>query len=147
MPLHSSVPLRRLVALAHPGELLGVWLRGRSNSLWLGPLRPVSAPAFLISGDLGLLLRRCPRVVVRGSRAIEVVEAEELIRWRVLRIITSTPWLPPPEQLQRLYPELRLRDSGFLVPLGLEPPEEVLAICAAERVPVVASTIEYEALG
>jgi hypothetical protein len=146
-PLHPSVPLRRLTALARPGELLGIWLRGRPGALWLGTCRSRTIPALLVSGDLGFLLRRGARVVVRSAGRTSAVEAEELIRWRVLRIVTSTPWLPPPSQLRQLYPELRLRDSAFTVPLRLALPEEVLAICAAERMPVVASSVEYAGPG
>src|SRR3954452_11726735 len=61
--LRSSYPLRRALALAHPGEPLGAWVRmGR----WPLHLR-AGGCALLASADLGYLLRRCGRVLVRNG--------------------------------------------------------------------------------
>jgi hypothetical protein len=61
----------------------------------------------------------------------------------VLEVVLGTPYLPPPRQLRALFPAVRAEPGTLAVPLGLGSAEEVLAVCAAERVPVVSSSIVY----
>ncbi len=72
-----------------------------------------------------------------------VMEAERLIGWRALQIVLGTPYLPGLERLRQLYPEMRLSGGTLLLPLGLGSAEEVLAACAAARLPVAATRINY----
>ena len=141
--LDASFPLRRALACAHPGDLLGAWVRvGRR------PLRLRAGGCVLLAAtDLGWLLRRGGRVLVRhGGRAV-VLEAERLIAWRTLQIVVGAPYLPQVHELQRLYPELRADGQRLALPLGLDGAEPALGACAAARVPVAASWIDYEAAG
>ena len=71
------------------------------------------------------------------------VDAEELIAWRTLRIVTGVPYLPEIARLRSLVPALEVSGARLAVRLGLAGPEEALAACVAARVPVVASWIEY----
>ena len=88
--LPSSFLLRRALAFAHPGEPLGAWVRmGR----WPLHLR-ARGRALLASPDLGFLLRRCGRVVVRDSHGAVALDAERLIAWRTLQIVVGAPFLP-----------------------------------------------------
>ncbi|MDQ3224123.1 MAG: hypothetical protein M3Q75_11730, partial [Gemmatimonadota bacterium] len=92
---------------------------------------------------LGYLLRRCARVAVRDGEQMTVVAAERLIGWRALQIVLGTPYLPGLDQLRQLYPEIRLSGGTLVLPLGLVSAEEVLAACAAARLPVAATRIGY----
>src|SRR6266542_1409415 len=124
---------------ARPGELLGVWLRGCPRPLRLRAARC----ALLASADLGLLLRRCGRVAVRDAGRIAVLDAQRLIGWRTLQIVTGAPFLPGLEELRVLFPDLRVTGGRIAVPLGLGSAEEALALCAVERLPVLATWIDY----
>lgn len=137
--LPPSFPLRRALALACPGEPLGAWLRlGR----WPLHLR-ASGCALLASQDLGWLLRRCPRVLVRHGSGPIVLDAPQLIAWRTLQIVVGAPFLPPVHELQALYPGLRVHQGRISLPLGPDGAEPALAACAAARVPVAATWIDY----
>jgi hypothetical protein len=72
-----------------------------------------------------------------------VVAAGVLVGCRVLEIVLATPYLPPPDQLRRLFPAARVRESVVAVPLGLGSAEEALSLCAAESLPVSATRIVY----
>ena len=137
--LHPSYPLRRALALAHPGELLGAWVRGARTPL---PLR-AGGRDLLCAGDLGYLLRRCRRVLVRQRAEVFACDADELIAWRTLQIVVGAPYLPRLTALRDLCPELRVGPNRIAVPLGLGRAEPILAACAAARVPVAASWIDY----
>lgn len=137
--LVPSYPLRRALVHAHPGELLGAWVRmGR----WPLHLR-AGGSALLLSADLGYLLRRCSRVLVRDGAEPAVLDAERLIAWRTLQIVVGAPFLPPVRGLQELFPGLRVAEGRIALPLGLDGAEPALAACAAARVPVAATWIEY----
>jgi hypothetical protein len=137
--LPSSFPLRRALAFAHPGELLGAWVRvGR----WPLHLRARGC-ALLAANDLGFLLRRCARVVVRDGARAGALQAERLIAWRTLQIVVGAPYLPPLGDLRAMYPGLRVAHGRIALPLGLGGAEPALAVCAAARVPVAATWIEY----
>jgi hypothetical protein len=95
------------------------------------------------SADLGFLLRCAARVVVRdGARAV-ALEADRLIAWRTLQIVVGTPYLPALTELRALYPGLRVAGGRLALPLGLDGAEPALAACAAARVPVAATWIDY----
>jgi hypothetical protein len=97
----------------------------------------------LVGPDLGALLRRCDQVIVRDGGGPVILPSAQLIRWRVLEIVLGTPYLPPPRQLRQLFPGFRSSAPGLAIPLGLGSAEEALAVCARERLPVVASRIAY----
>lgn len=80
---------------------------------------------------------------MRDRHRVVAVEADYLIAWRTLRIVTGAPYLPGLEHLRLLLPELEVRGARLAVPIGLGPPEEALAACMAARVPVFASWVEY----
>ena len=137
--LLPRVSLLAVLAHARPGELLGVWLRGCPRPLRLRAARC----ALLASADLGVLLRRCGRVAVREGGRIAALDAQRLIGWRTLQIVVGAPFLPGLEDLRVLFPDLRVTSGRIAVPLGLGSAEEALALCAAERLPVLASWIDY----
>jgi len=137
--LPTSFPLRRALGLTHPGDPLGAWVRmGR----WPLHLR-AGGCALLASADLGYLLRRCARVVVRDGAAAVVLEADRLIAWRTLQIVIGAPYLPEVHALRAMYPGLRVAHGRIALPIGLDGAEPALAACAAARVPVAATWIDY----
>ena len=105
--LLPSFPLRRALALAYPGEPLGAWVR---QGRWPLHLR-AGGRALLAGPDLGWLLRRCARVLVRDNTGPVVLGSERLIAWRTLQIVVGTPFLPPLHDLQALYPGLRVHEG------------------------------------
>ena len=137
--LLPRVSLLAVLAHARPGELLGVWLRGCPRPLRLRAARC----ALLASADLGLLLRRCGRVAVREGGRIAALDAQRLIGWRTLQIVVGAPFLPGLEDLRVLFPDLRVTSGRIAVPLGQGSAEEALALCAAERLPVLATWVDY----
>jgi hypothetical protein len=135
--------LRSLIPLAHPGVVLGIWIRGCRTPAaircrWRGGLR-----CLLASDDLGYLLRRCGEVAVRDGERVTPMTAAVLAGWRVLEIVLATPYLPAPDQLRALFPNARVREGVLALPIGLGSAEEALALCAAERLPVAATRIAY----
>ncbi len=137
--LLPAVCLAAVLPFARPGEMLGVWTRGGRHALLLR----IGHRAVLIGADLGALLRRCNRIAIRCGGRLEVVEAESLIAWRTLRIVTCTPFLPDLDRLRPLVPGLTASGTHLTLPLGLDGPEGVLAACVAAGVSVAASRIEY----
>jgi hypothetical protein len=101
--------------------------------------------ALLAAHDLGFLLRRCERILLRVEGRAAVLGAETLIAWRTLQVAVGSPYLPGLATLRRAFPDLVISRGRLTLPLGLEPPEPALAACAAARVPVSASWIEYRA--
>jgi hypothetical protein len=143
LPLHRSSSLASVLRDVAPGERLGAWVRG------IGPRvrRGCAAGARLaLSSDLGALLCRCDRVAVRHGGGTVLLPADELIRLRVLEIVLGLPYLPAAERLQAWYPSLRQSGDVLALPVGAEPPEEVLGRCAQIRIPVAASRIRYLAI-
>jgi hypothetical protein len=135
-----SFPLRRALGLAHPGDPLGAWVRmGR----WPLHLR-AGGCALLLSADLGYLLRRCTHVLVRDGEAAIALETDQLIAWRTLQIVVGAPYLPELRALRAMYPGLRVAAGRIGLPIGLDGAEPALAVCAASRLPVTATWIEYE---
>jgi len=137
--LPPSFPLRRALAFAHPGELLGAWVR---VCRW--PLHLRAGGCALLTGvDLGFLLRRCGRVVVRsGGRAL-ALGAEQLIAWRTLQIAVGAPYLPELRELCEIYPGIRITRGRIALPIGLGDGASALAFCARAGLPVAGSWIEY----
>jgi hypothetical protein len=141
--LPPSFPLRRALGLAHPGDPLGAWVRmGR----WPLHLR-AGGRALLASSDLGYLLRRCGRVLVRNGPRPTVLDAERLIAWRTLQIVVGAPFLPRVQELRAIYPGLQVAGGRISLPLGLGGAEPALAACIAARLPVTATWIEYRDAG
>lgn len=100
--------------------------------------------ALLASADLGYLLRRCARVLVRDGEAAIALEADQLIAWRTLQIVIGAPYLPEVQALRAMYPGLRVTQGRIALPIGLDGAEPALAACAAARVPVAATWIAYD---
>jgi hypothetical protein len=138
-PLLATDVLTAILPLVHPGGLTGAWLRGCRRLLRLRS----AGRSLLVCSDLGVLLRRCNLIAIRHGKRVVVVDAERLIAWRTLRIVTGATELPGVEQLRRLIPRLEARGSFIDVPIGLGGPEKALAACMAVGVPVVASSITY----
>ncbi len=141
--LRSAVPLHSLLPLAHPGIVLGVWLRGCTRPAAIRCRGPGGLRHLLAAEDLGYLLRRCGRVAVRDGDRVTSVPAAVLVGWRVLEIVLAAPYLPAPDQLRALFPTARVREGVLALPIGLGSAEEALALCAAERLPVAATRIAY----
>jgi hypothetical protein len=100
----------------------------------------------LLSEDLGFLLGRCSHVAIREAHHSLVLDANEIIRWRALQVITGTPHLPCLETLAELFPGAHVGLSGFSVPLPCRAPEEVMAHCVAHGIEVKGSRIVYQPL-
>jgi hypothetical protein len=141
--VHPSWPLVSLLPLADAGGVLGVWLRGCRRPLGVRCGWPPGPRHLLVSDDLGYLIRRCSRVAVRDGGEVRVVSASVLVGCRVLEIVLATPYLPTPHQLRRLFPAARVCEGVVALPLGLGSPEEALALCAAEGLPVSETRIAY----
>jgi hypothetical protein len=147
LPLSDHLPLSALLAHVSPAEFLGVWVRGSAHELpqrlALYSVSRSGCGRVLASADLGLLLARCNRILVRQGKAPVVLPAETLIQWRALQVATATPYLPGVEHLRGFFPGLRATDTALLVPLRWQSPEEVLARCVAEGIQVTASRVVY----
>lgn len=141
-PVRSNQPFGALLRLAPPGRVTGVWVGGS------GPVRGLCAPGprgLLLAPDLGRLLRRCDQVIVRDNGKLVCVPAAMLIGCRVLRVVLGTPYLPRSERLRALFPGAIPTPGALAIPLGAGSAEEALALCAAERIRVQASSIGYRA--
>ena len=138
-----SWPLRSLITLAPPHAALGVWLRGCTRVQAVRSRGPDGPRQLVVSEDLGYLLRRCSLIAFRDADSVTAAPAGELVRYRVLEIVLAVPYLPPVHQLHELFPDARVRHGVVALPIGLGSPEEVLALCAAEGLPVAATRIAY----
>jgi hypothetical protein len=143
LPLLPDLPLSELLAKARATEALGAWVRGSCPRQRIYRVDHGGAGHVLVSSDLGFLLTRCDRVVVREGHRPVVLEAATIIQWRALQVATATPYLPGLERLRILFPGLQSRSNGVLVPLCEHSPEEVLARCLAEGVQVIGSRVVY----
>jgi hypothetical protein len=143
LPLPPDLPLHQLVGLAPNAEGLGAWVRGRAREVRLCVTAGGQCCRVLVSGDLGLLLGCCRLVAVReGSRPL-VLEAETVIQWRTLQVVTATPYLPGLARLQAQFPGLQLNPAGLSVPIRAWSPEVVLAECLAHGIQITESRIVY----
>jgi hypothetical protein len=144
LPLPHDIPVHQLLAYARLPGTLGAWVRGSVRTLHLYESASGDSHRLLIGPDLGHLLSRCNRVALRmGTRPV-VLDAEAIIRWRVLQVVTATPHLPPLERLNEIFPEARLDSSGFHVAIASGTPEHVLAECLTRGIPVRESRIIYQ---
>jgi hypothetical protein len=141
--LLPAVPLRALMGLAPPGEVLGAWVRGCHRALRLHTAGFGHVRRLLAAHDLGFLLRRCGRIAIRDGSDIAVLPADRLIAWRTLQIVIGAPYLPDLQQLRALYPGLRVSGQRIAMTIGHDSGQAALAACAAGRVPVVATWIDY----
>ena len=82
LPLPSSFPLARLVALGKVAEPLGVWLEAARPPVRLVVPGPGGRRLLLFASDLGTLLALTPRVVVWDGRSLRVIAARALARAR-----------------------------------------------------------------
>jgi hypothetical protein len=145
LPLPHDIPLHQLLAYARQPGTLGAWVRGSVRTLHLYESASGASHRLLIGPDLGHLLSRCDRVALReGTRAV-VLDAEAVIRWRVLQVVTATPHLPPLERLNEIFPGAQLDNSGFQVAMASRTPEHILAECLTHGIPVRESRIIYDA--
>jgi hypothetical protein len=145
LPLPPTLPHVRLLGHAQPPGSLGVWVRPSGRDLRIiGRIGGVGC-RLLVSADLGFLLSRCSRVAVREGADPIILDAEMLIQWRALQVVTGTPYLPCMERLKEIFPEADLDAAGFQVPTRSCPPEEVLADCLTHGIPVAGSRIIYRA--
>jgi hypothetical protein len=142
-PLPSKLGLGDLLTHARPREPLGAWVSGCSPGQRIYRTRDTAA-SLLLSQDLGFLLTRCSRIVVRSGERPVLLKADTIIQWRALQVATATPYLPGLPRLHAMFPGLRVSTAGLLVPVGKESPEQVLAVCLEEGVRVSGSRIVYE---
>jgi hypothetical protein len=82
-------------------------------------------------------------VLVRHRHAALALDADRLIAWRTLQIVVGAPYLPQVQALRGMYPGLRVAAGRIALPIGLDGAEPALAACAAARMPVAATWIEY----
>jgi hypothetical protein len=144
LPLSSDLPLQWLLRQVRPRAVLGAWVRQSTNKL---QIHCRTASRILVSADLGLLLRRCSRVAIREGTQPVVLQAELLIQWRVLQVVTATPYLPGLERLSDIFRTAHLDPTGFQIPIPTRTPEEVLGECLAYGIPVAGTRIVYARAG
>jgi hypothetical protein len=155
-PLPAALPVAAVLTCACAARVpalpadppLGVWLRGSGRPALLRVRWNGSRRALILSPDLGGLLRRCVWIAVRvrepSRSAVTVARSEDLILTRALRVVTALPYLPTADILQSLFPDVCGGPAGIEIPLECRSPEEVLAACAAARVPILASRVVYQ---
>jgi hypothetical protein len=145
LPLSLDITIRHLLELTHGLPSAGAWVREAPRELRMRLSDPGRRSRILISRDLGLLLRRCRKIVLRSGSDAVVLEASVLIQWRALQVVTGTPCLPAPERLKEIFPEAHLDASSFEVPIQSRLPEEVLTDCLLHGIPVAESRVVYVA--
>src|SRR5918999_3312973 len=129
LPLPPDFPMWQLLLLLESQAGTGAWFRGSSRYLRLYSRSTDRCADVLISRDLGLLLRRCGRILVQEGGKAVLLEGELLIQWRALQVVTATPYLPCRHRLKQLFPQAEIDDGGFHVPTRSCSPEAVLAEC------------------
>jgi hypothetical protein len=145
LPLPHDLSLSQLAALAGNLAQLGAWIRGRSREQRLYLTGPGCCCRILIGGDLGALLRSCRHIALREGDRPLVLAAQVVIQWRMLQVVTATPYLPGIQQIKAQFPALQLTPDGLSVPIGGCSPESVLAECLAHGIQVAGSSIVYNA--
>lgn len=143
LPLPAELLLSQLLPHARPDGTLGVWIRGTPRNLPFYFVCGTGGSPVLVGPDLGLLLTRCARIALKEEEQMVVLEAETVIQWRALQVAMATPYLPGLERLQSLFPGLQSSETGILVPIQKQSPEEVLARCVAEGMQVTGSRVVY----
>ena len=143
LPLPNHISIRQLLTYArHPGTL-GAWVRGSARRLHLYEGSRGATHRLLIGPDLGHLLSSCSRIVLRTGAQPVVLEPSAIIEWRALQVVTSTPYLPSAERLRKMFPGAYLDGVGIHVPISSRAPEEVLAECLSQGIPVSESRVIY----
>jgi hypothetical protein len=143
LPLEDELPLLELARLTSGLARAGAWVRNRPRDTFLRLTSHGWSCWLLVSKDLGRLLRHCRSIVLReGARPI-LLDAELVIQWRTLQVVTSTPYLPALDHLRDRFPGLRLTGAGLSVPIRGCSPEAVLAECLAWGIEVSGSRIVY----
>jgi hypothetical protein len=151
LPLLPQDLLLPLIGLVRPfssppvGSQLGVWLRNVTGSIPVCVSAQGGSCRVLLSGDLGLLLKRCNYVAVRVAHEARVLPADALIQWRALQVVTSTPCLPSADCLKKIFPHAVFDAGGFRIPLRGVVPEAVLAACVMHSIGVTETRIVYAA--
>jgi hypothetical protein len=143
LPLPFDLPLNFLLDGIRASETLGVWVRCSTQLRLHNTGR--RGGRLLVSADLGFLLGRCNRVALREASTPVILDADTVIRWRTLQVITGLPYLPGVERLARWFPGII--HSGpleVLIPISTGSPEEVLAECLAAGMQVSASRVVYQ---
>jgi hypothetical protein len=143
LPLPADLPLRALLAQAQQPGTLGAWVSESTCALHLYEADGGATSRLLVSPDLGFLLGRCSRIALREGQRTIVLDAEAIVQWRTLQVITSSPYLPGLERLAILFPGLLLDLGGFSVRLENHPADAVLMECLAQDVTVKESRIVY----
>lgn len=143
LPLPGTTRLPELLAHAQTSGVLGAWVRGCSPVQRVYELRHPAGGRVIAGPDLGFLLARCHRVVVRQGEVPLVLDAETVIQWRALQVATAMPYLPGLGRLRDLYSDLESCENALLIPLRRRTPEEVLAQCLREGLQVTGSHIVY----
>ena len=143
LPLPHNFPVRQLASLTQLKPDVGAWFRSSDRRLRLWIRADGRCSLVLIASDLGLLLRCCNWVILRKAAQTLMLPSELLISWRTLQVVTGTPYLPCPERLKELFPEVFIDGIRFHVPTQCRPPEEVLAECLTHGIPVAESRIIY----
>lgn len=144
LPLSSDLPLNFLLDRVRRPETLGAWVRCSAHQLRLRNTGRIWGGRVLLSADLGFLLSRCSRVALREGTAPVILDADTIIQWRALQVITCLPHLPGSERLAQLFPGMIHSGAlGLLIPIPTTSPEEVLAECLAIGMQVSGSRVVY----
>jgi hypothetical protein len=143
LPLPPDLPLNFLLAEVRHPETLGAWVKCSTQQLRLHDTMQTRG-RILVSADLGFLLGRCNRVALREGSAPVILDADMVIQWRTLQIITGLPHLPGLGRLAQEFPGVvQCGPLGLLIPIPERSPEEVLAECLATGMQVTGSRVVY----
>jgi hypothetical protein len=145
LPLPPEFPLSNLVPMISPGYVAGAWVRdsGRPRSLTISANR--RSVTVTLGQDLGQLLQSCERIVVREGSVPLLLSAPALIHWRALQVVVGPAHSPCADRLKEIFPQVELDPTGFKVPTRGSSPEQILARCLAQGIPVKESRIVYQA--
>jgi hypothetical protein len=142
LPLQLDLPLDFLLDNVRVSEILGAWVKCSTQLRLHNATR--TGGRILVSADLGFLLGRCNRVALREASTPVILDADTVIRWRTLQVITGLPYLPGIERLARQFPGIiRSGPLEVLIPIATGSPEEVLAECLAAGMQISGSRVVY----
>lgn len=144
LPLPSDLPLSFLLSQVRPSETLGAWVRCSTQHLRLHDTTRIPAGGVLVSADLGFLLGHCNRVALREGSSPVILDADMVIGWRTLQVVTALPHLPGVARLVQQFPGIIHGGVlGLLIPIPAASPEKVLAECLAAGMQVTGSRVVY----
>jgi hypothetical protein len=144
LPLPPSILLQQLLTHARPPGTLGAWVRGSVQLIHLYEAGYRAVGRLLVDADLGRLLGRCDRIVLRQGTRVVVLDAATIIQWRALQVVTSMPHLPDLHKLMQMLPGIQLTNGGFQVRIRSQPPEQVLSECLGHGIRVLESRVTYQ---